>query len=288
MFRTRLCIGLAVTAMVLAVGSRGVAQAGEDVVQKAGNSGELNWSEEMLIARGIGGVNPDVPASAQRAGAIRAAKADAFRNLLEIIEGVNITSETTVENQITKSDVIRTKVEGIIQGAHVSKTRYMSDGSVEVEMSMPVVGELLDELLPEEPEGAPIVSEEEDTSAQGEEKRPTTPVAYTGLIVDARGLKLEPALAPKILDEAGREVYGVGFASKDLAVKKGLVAYEKDLSQAKKNELAGAKPLIVKALKASGTERTNVVIPTADALALHGSKANLSMLDQCRVIFVVD
>lgn len=288
MFRTRLCIGLAITALVFAVGSRGVAQGEEDVVQKAGKSGELNWSEEMLIARGIGGVNPDVPASAQRAGAIRAAKADAFRNLLEIIEGVNITSETTVENAITKSDVIRTKVEGIIQGAHVSKTKYMSDGSVEVEMSMPVVGELLDELLPEGPEGVPIVSEGEDTAAQGEEKQPATPPVYTGLIVDARGLKVEPALAPMILDEAGREVYGVGFASKDLAVKKGLVAYEKDLSQAKKNELAGAKPLIVKALKAFGTERTNVAIPTADALALHGSKANLSMLDQCRVIFVVD
>jgi len=67
-------------------------------------TGQIDWTNRVIKCTGIGGVNPNVPPSAQRAGAIRAAKLDALRNILETIKGIYIDAETTVENAITTSD----------------------------------------------------------------------------------------------------------------------------------------------------------------------------------------
>jgi len=73
------------------------------------------------------------PAQA-RLMAERAAKMDCYRQLLESLKGVHITSTTTVEDFIAKNDSIRSRVEGIVRGARVVDRRFNSDGTVEVDM----------------------------------------------------------------------------------------------------------------------------------------------------------
>jgi len=51
--------------------------------------------------------------------------------------------------------------------------------------------------------------------------------AVSGLIVDARGLGLRPAMAPKVLDQNGQEVYGSKFVSREYAVDIGMVAMKR-------------------------------------------------------------
>lgn len=53
----------------------------------------------------------------QRLMARRAAKVDALRNLTEQVYGVRIDSHTTVRDFVTQSDVIRARLEAVIQGA---------------------------------------------------------------------------------------------------------------------------------------------------------------------------
>ena len=107
-------------------------RAQQSVTQAVGN-GEIDWSEQVIRATGSGAPNPDAPnIAAARLGAERAGKADALRNILEIIKGVRIDSETLVVNAMTQNDVIRTRVQGIVRGARVVNTRYLSDGAVEV------------------------------------------------------------------------------------------------------------------------------------------------------------
>jgi hypothetical protein len=111
---------------------------------------------------------------------------------------------------------------------------------------------------------------------------------YTGLIVDARGLGVKPAMAPKILNEDGKEVYGSAWISRDYAVREGMVGYLKDPVQAQTNPRVTDKPLMVKALRAAGDARVDMVITNADAAMLHNASENLSMLQKCRVIILVD
>ncbi len=78
---------------------------------------------------------PDVNAqitAQQRLMAKRAAKVDALRNLLETVYGVRIDSSTTVRDFVTQSDVIRAKLDAVIQGAREIDYIEQPDGTAEV------------------------------------------------------------------------------------------------------------------------------------------------------------
>jgi hypothetical protein len=247
----------------------------QPLVQPIGN-GEVNWATQVIRATGSGAPNPQAPnIAAARLGAERAAKADALRNILETIKGVRIDSQTLVVNAMTESDVIRTQVQGIVQGARVVNTRYLSDGAVEVTVEVPMTGPLTQTLLP--------------PTAFGTQSIPKAgnPV-YTGVVVDSRGLSLRPAMSPKVLDEDGREVYGSAFVSQEWATKYGIVGYVKDLDAAQKNDRVAANPLVLKAVKVTGTGSSDMVISNTDAQGLRDMSKNLSFLEQCRVLVVVD
>jgi len=68
----------------------------------------------------------------QRLMAKRAAKVDALRNLLETVYGVRIDSQTKVRDFVTESDVIRAKLDAVIQGAREVDYIERPDGTAEV------------------------------------------------------------------------------------------------------------------------------------------------------------
>jgi hypothetical protein len=120
-----------------------------DAVETVGQ-GIINWTSGEVYATGIGAPPPNAVNAAQaRAMAERAAQVVAYRNLLEIVKGVRVDSETVVENFMTKSDIIRTKVDGIIKGAMPIKKQYLSDGSVEVTVVMRMKGDFLNAVVPD-------------------------------------------------------------------------------------------------------------------------------------------
>ncbi|HUI45725.1 MAG TPA: hypothetical protein VL122_07080 [Nitrospirota bacterium] len=273
---------------VLVEGSASAQSAGKvtDVIEPAGSSGKVDWTTGVITAVGIG-ASPAQPANpAQGRGvAERAAQVVALRNLLEAVKGVRVESTTAVENFMVTSDMIRTDVNGIIQGATIMDKKYMSDGSVEVTVGMKLTGALADAILPK----IPLTPAALATSPAG--STPPAPVAgrpYTGLIVDARGLGARPAMAPKITNEDGKEIYGSASISRDYAVREGMVGYLKDPVAAQADPRVADKPLLVKAIKASGDSRVDLTISNADAAAIQSAAQNLNMLEKCRVIILVD
>ncbi len=277
--------------------------------QQIGSAGAVDWTHQVIRATGIGAPNVNLPLPQQRAGALRAAQMDALRNLLETVKGIYLNAETVVENAIVTSDVIRTSVEGAIRGYRVVDTRYMSSGDVEVDVEVPLTGILMDALLPPSqafgggrwvgakvpvcplcgqpwPSGKPVppgVTLSTEEWMGGEDYG-----VVSGLIIDARGLGVRPAMAPKILDENGNEIYGSKFVSREYAVDVGMVGYEKDLDRAQKNERVASTPMIVKAIQTSGPNQTDVVIRNADAQKIHNAARNMNFLQQCKVMFVLD
>jgi len=76
---------------------------------------------------------------AQRLGAERAAKVLAYRNLLERIKGLHITSETRVNDFVLESDRIEGQLRAFLRGAQqIGRTRWLADGTVEVKVGVPV------------------------------------------------------------------------------------------------------------------------------------------------------
>lgn len=282
----------------------------QNVTQSFGENQSVNWTNQVVRATGIGAPNPNLPMAAQRATAIKAAQYDAVRNLVETIKGMYITSETTVRNAMVENDVIRTQVEAHVKNfKQVEGPRYMSDGSVEVVVEMPITGAISDALLPSEfgggyfitagqmvcptcgqpwPQGKPVPPGVNLRQVGGTTMPAASSSVYTGLIIDCKGLGVRPAMAPKIVDEQGNEIYGSKFVSRDWAVEIGMVGYDKDLNRARQNDRVTNNPLVLKGVQASGPNKTDVVISLADAALVHQAAANQNFLDKCKVMFIVN
>jgi hypothetical protein len=140
-------------------------------------AGVINWTVGEVYAKGIG-APPAFPGNAAQARAMaeRAAYIVALRNLLETVKGVRVDAETVVENYMVKSDVIRTRVDGIVKGARIVNTQYMPDGSVEVLVAMPMRGAFLNAIVPDS-FGRPLVSQVPQKQAPQPVKPTTPPVA---------------------------------------------------------------------------------------------------------------
>ena len=110
--------------------------------------GSVDYSAQAINAVGIGFVPTNaVNAGQARRMALRIAKQDALRQLIEIVNGVTLTSETTMSGAMV-DDVINTKVRGFIRGARqVGQPKYLRDTSVEVEFTVPMSG-ISDIMLP--------------------------------------------------------------------------------------------------------------------------------------------
>jgi hypothetical protein len=266
--------------VLILVPAAGYCDQEQDLIEQVGN-GSINWSQGIIQGKGIGAPpEKDYGKPQARPLALRAAKLDALRNILEVVKGVRIDSTTVVRDFAIESDIIMTKVEGMVRGARQVKQEYLSDGTVEIIMAVDMRGGFAQLVLPQD-----IKQVEPITSMVPAQKAPDV---LTGLVVDAKGLKVRPAMAPKILDENGQEVYGSAFVSREYAVQQGMSGYGKNLIEAQRNPRVTDNPLTVKGLRTEGPGRCDIVISNADAARLKNAAEHLSFLKKCRVMIVVD
>ncbi|NOK33177.1 hypothetical protein HMI49_08215 [Corallococcus exercitus] len=225
----------------------------------------INWEGQVLRATGAGA--PDLkaanPAQA-RLGAERAAKLDAFRNLLEQAKGIQVSAGRTVGDELAR-DEVKGRVEGAIRGYKVLATRYFSDSGVEMDVEVPLAA--LTAALTSAQEPAIVLN---DGAAK-----------YTGLVVDARGLGVTPVLAPRLVDATGKALYGATVLTEEARGTAGVAAWFDSLDAARKAARVGDKPLVVKAAQLQGSD---LVLSAEGARAL--TEANTRFLAEGRVAIV--
>jgi hypothetical protein len=251
----KIALGLAVAVAALPLAARA-------------DAGAVDWQRKVVRCTGSGAANlrdaAGNPAVA-RVGAEKAAKLDALRNCVEALKGVQLQTGQTVGGALASDAALSGKVEGLVRGFKVvGKPRYFSDGGVELDVEVPLEGALSDALLPR---------------PQGKADGPTS------LVVDARGQKLVPALAPRILDEAGKELYGPASLGDAGRRSGGAAAYARDLEAARASlkDRVGERPIVVKAVRAQGSD---VVLSGADAASLTGK--TLPFLAEGKVVILAD
>ena len=265
-------IAVAMTLVTALGGLGGVVSAGStgttvmDIVDTTYNE------VEMVTADGFGTLPVGRPAAQAKLMARRAAVVDGQRNLLETIYHLSVDSNTTVENSVLTSDVIQTKVSGILSGARVVSEEF--DGGIyHVVMAVPKygAGSVADVVYRDvvkntsaEPMDTPSADYEEDTTDV------TSSTGYTGLIINAKGLPLERTFCPGIFDTSGRAIYGVKNVDPDYAVAHGVAAYaegEEAWTKAENgNGRAGTNPLIIQAvgLRERTKHQCDVVVSVED------------------------
>ncbi len=342
----------------------------------------VDWQKRLITVTGEGIIPPDSVNYTQAKGmASRAARADAYRKLAEIVNGVRVEGETTVEKMMTVQDQIKLKVAATIKGAKVISETFLSDGGYRVVVQMPLFGasnslagavfeknpvvepfpnpvtEVAPSIVPyssstpvkqrlkittttevtvEQPSvpsvpttptpyRSPLTrmslqsldtiimqkletnsfSLQEPTyqqpvpSSQIPYSTPTTtePVRrsveeyasmaqgdYTGLIIDCRGLGLQPVMSAVVKNTNGTKIYGHKNLDIDKIISMGVADYISDEDSVQR---AGANPLVVKAVAVENFNSNPVLtIPDSNRVLIenHATK----FLKDMKVVFLFD
>lgn len=206
--------------------------------------------------------------SVTRVGAEGAARREALRSCMAALRGVSIATGRTVAQALDADARLASAVEAAVRRARsATEPRFFSDGGVQLRVEVPLDGEISELLLPAAATGS--------APSGG-----AAPGSVSGVLVDASAVPLAYALAPRILDEAGAEVYG-SAALGSRARRGGTAAYASDLASARRIFAArlGPAPRVVAAVRAEGAD---VVVSAADAAAIRGASA----LAEGRVVIV--
>ena len=261
------------------------------------SKGIVNWEKGAaadIEVWGVGLAPANMLATRGQALARRAAMVDAYRQLAETVEGVNVDSETTMKDLAIESDVVKANVKALVKGARVVDEHINADGSYSVKMSLPMFGSTKSVASVAIPQAKPTafisdIPKVSETFVPTKEEK-TEAVGYTGIIVDASGLGLEGTFSPVVFDTNGRAIYGMLEIDRDFAISQGMVEYSSDLQAASIKSRAGANPLVVKATSVRGggnsVNHVNPVISVEDGDKILYVNEKTGMLSKHAVVFV--
>lgn len=107
---------------------------------------------------------------------------------------------------------------------------------------------------------------------------------YTGLIVDCRGLHLQPVMSPVILNTNGTKIFGHKNLDPDKIVEMGMADYVTDSNAVAR---AGENPLVVKAVKLENFNSCPV-LTLADSNRVLIENHATKFLKDLKVVFLYD
>jgi len=199
---------------------------------------------------------------------------------------VRVEGETTVQMNTLVDDTIRTSVSATVKGAQIVSENWNSEGYYEVTMQVPIfgVGSLAQAVIkPVEQIPFPTPS-----PVQPSPTSPSTTVTvtvsggYTGVIVDCRGLNLNPVMSPVIKDSSGVKLYGHQNLDYDMVIRDGMASYAHDMSQASR---AGSNPLVIKAERLDD-HNANPVLSVTDGNRMLLENNSAGFLSKTAVVFL--
>lgn len=254
----------------------------------------INWEDGYLEVTAGGTCNIELAKTQAQcySMSLKTARMFALEKLAEIIYGVRIDSDNLFVNEVEKDVSLKTSTEGLIEGARelaLYKTEF-DDGSiwVEITMGLTLTGEKgLSSVV------VPWMERQTQASppslfAASASRTAATPDA-TGLIVDATGFGVRPALAPRILVQGkDQELYGRVNIERSAAIRFGVVGYTDSIDKAKAlTERIGGNPMVVKAVAAAGAHNADVLLSVDDASEILAAEMKNGFLKECKVVFVV-
>ena len=270
---------------------------------KAEANAATDWGTKMIVVTGEGVAPVGMRGAQGRIMAKRAAMADAYRQLLEAVKGVQVDASTTVEMAMVQSDNISLKVSGLVKGAQIVSENVTSDGGYQVTMQIPMFGDngALAEVvitppakvepLPEPaPDVIPSIPADINTSGststtwiEGGDNSPMGAIGgYTGLIIDCRGLGLQPVMSPVLKNVKGVKLYGHENLNYDLVIRDGMADYATNESMLAR---AGSKPLRIKAVRVED-HNANPVVSAEDGSRILIENGSSGFLNKTAVVFL--
>lgn len=255
-----------------------------------------NWNTNTIQVTGTGVPNPRFATTPAHASMLarRAAVADAYRQLAEVVNGVQVDAETTVEQMAVTNDVVKMRISAIVKGAKIVSEGELSGGGYSVTMELPLFGgdgslaeTVIERPTTIEPIPAPAPDYRPPVSYTPppvpDYTPPATKGSYTGLIVDCRGLgEINPVMSPVIRNADGAKIYGHKNLDYDRIIREGMATYAQNMGEASR---AGSNPLIVRAVELVDLNATPVLTHEDSEMVLYENSRS-HFLENIAVVFL--
>jgi len=249
--------------------------------------GETDWGRGIITVTGSGtgkAIYKNKSPGQFKLTAQQAARMDAQRKLAEYINGVQVDSNSKMEDLALQYDVVSTRAAGLVKNAiDVGRGEYDPEyGIYTVTMQMKLYG------------GRGSVAEVAFLPFKDEPKvpfmQPTAAVStgggtYTGLVIDCAGNDITPVMSPVIRNANGDKIYGHENLDYDKIVMNGMASYADAVNDEISRSRAGNNPLVIKATGLTDLNSTPVV-SNEDANKILAANKQDGFLNNCAVVFV--
>ena len=265
--------------------------AADEYVQYTGQ-GQINWySGEMSALSDPFFEGPPARASRSEAVKERRARIQARKRLWETLRRVRIDRRLAVSDVLEGDSELAETILGEVHNSRL-QTVEDPDGGKRVRAALQLRGNLAGRLIPRSVWFEELLPGDVEATREPEQDPESGTVressgAYTGLVVDMRGLDFDPALLLRIHDQQGRELYGPTLVDPLLAIREGLCLYTTELHAAVSADRVGENPFLVRINRLEPGESSGIRFSpqtTEDFLA--GAQLE-TIYQQCRVVIVL-
>ena len=240
-----------------------------DPVEEDLGGGRVDWTTLRLVAGAEG-----VPSSGVMVN-LGTLEGDARTHLgpkiLALARKVRISSTRLAGDILDAGDAVADRVDDNLSTWEVFDVKYFASGGVSLEGALPLQSWLRPALT---------------TLATGQERSAPPAAPVTGLVVDARGLKVLPAIGPRLLDPSGAVLYELATMSRLSARQRAPAVYVHEPADPIAARRAGAEPTFAKAIDVK--DGCDLVLAPADASRVASLATQSPFLLQGHVVVVVD
>ncbi len=255
-------------------------------------TGSINWEQQVVIAVGEGHPTPDTPPGEYRTAAREQALTRAEKNLTTLVREINIDGNHRNRDLFESYGTLAADLPRLIQTARILDTRMGANGRTEISLMLSLntiagwIGSVMDDSRAAG--NASPLAAVTGGDMSGERVAPAgAPV--TGVIVDARGIALEPALFPLILNSSREILYSARWhTSQHLSVYRAM-SYVQKMSAARKLSHISGNPRAIRAIGARGKYRANILLDRAGSDSLRTIlEHNPQILREGKIVILMD
>lgn len=240
-----------------------------DPVMEELSAGRIDWTSLRLLASAEG-----VPSGGVLVN-LETLEGDARQRLgprmLAMARKVRVSADLTAADLLDARDAVADRIDDNLVLWEVFEVRYYMSGGVEMEGALSLQPWLRPALV---------------SLAKGKDRSTPATAPTSGLVIDARGLELSPALSPRIEGPTGETLYSVAAMTVLAASQRTPVVYVTDPADVAAARRAGVQPMFVRARSVSAG--TDLVLDAADAARVAEAAAAAPFLLQGHVVVVVD
>ena len=238
----------------------------EPVTTRVGG-GWVDWSE--LVLHVSAGASPAAGPLADRSVVEQHARDELEPIIHDTAPRIPFTSERSAGDIIAQGDNAGRLLDRGMDSWRVTLAHYYSSGKVELEAELDLF----------QWAARPLMTMAKASRPVGVERS-----QVTGIVVDARGLELEPVLAPAMLSSQGAVLYSVESITPAALKKHSPVQYVSDPADPRAVERAGASPVFLAAQDTSG--RHDLVLDADNTRRLLEATRDPHLLAEARVVVV--